>query len=181
MKTIISILEKTSTKQGLLLLTVLYALVFGLIISTISKLTGITGGIGILDFDRGYTHSRVIEVFSSYGEAGMTLYSGIQLLDLINPALYSLLISSLVYLLVRHSKVIWLSIIPLLAGLLDYLENLTLYLLVQSYPDISESLASFSSALSIIKNIALFGTMSALIAGGIVWIKKRSTASENGK
>ena len=177
MKTFISILEKTSTKQGLLLLTVLYALVFGLIINTISQLTDITGGIGILDFDRGYTHGRVIEVFSSYSDAGMTLYLRIQLLDLINPALYSLLISSLVYLLVRRSKVIWLSIIPLLAGLLDYLENLTLYLLVQSYPDISESLVSFSSALSIIKNIALFGTTTALIAGGIVWIKKRSTAS----
>lgn len=181
MKTLISILERSSTKQGLLLLTVLYALVFGLIISTISKLTDITGGIGILDFDQGYTHGRVIEVFSSYGEAGMTLYSRIQLLDLLNPALYSLLISSLVYLLVRHSKVIWLSIIPLLAGLLDYFENLTLYLLVKSYPDISVSLVSFSSALSIIKNIALFSTMAALIAGGIVWIKKRSTAAENSK
>ncbi len=176
MEILSSILEKTSTKRGLLLLVALYALVFGLIISTINKLVHITGGIGILDFDRGYTRSRVIEVFGSYGEAGMSLYSRIQMLDLINPAVYSLLISSLVCLSVRRSKAIWLVIVPLLAGLLDYLENLTLYLLVKSYPNVSEGLVSLSSTLSIIKNIALFGAIAALIVAGIIFLKNRFVA-----
>lgn len=107
----------------------------------------------------------------------MSLYSRIQMLDLINPAIYSLLISSLVYLSVRRSKSMWLPIVPLFAGLLDYLENLTLYLLVKSYPNVNEGLVSLSSTLSIIKNIALFGAIAALIAAGIMWLKNRTTGT----
>ena len=176
-KIIVSILARTSTKTGLLLLLALNILLFGLIASTIRKLMDVSGGIGILDFDRGYTRERVLEVFGSYGEAGMALYSRIQMLDLINPAVYSLLFSSLIFLLVRGSKLAWLAVIPLIAGSLDYLENLTLYLLAKSFPDIPTKLVSISSSLSIIKNAVLFGAVLAFIIGIIMWLKNRFTDS----
>ena len=173
MNFLIKTLEKTSTKRGLLTLTALYTLVFSLIIKTLYQLTEVSGGNGILDFDRGYSRERVIEVFSSYGDTGMALYARIQALDLVNPAIYSLLFASLTFLLWRNRKAVWVVIIPLVAGLLDYIENLTLYLLAQSYPTISADLVSISSTLSIIKNVALFGAILVLTLGVIFWLRNR--------
>ena len=173
MAKLITFLDSLANWRGIGILLVLYALVFGAIIVTLIQLTTLTGGTGILDFDRGYTFERVQEVFGSYGEAGFALYGRIQLFDLFNPAIYSLLFASFIYLLWKGRKNIWVVIIPLAAGLLDYAENLALYLLSSSYPELSSQLISFSSTLSIIKNLALFGTIAALLIGLIFWIRQR--------
>lgn len=85
-------------KRGFAILVTLYVVVFGTILLMLTKLTAQTGGIGILDFEVCYTTERVAEVFGSYGAGGMTLYARIQLLDVFNPAIYSVLFASLHYL-----------------------------------------------------------------------------------
>jgi len=173
MTMILSIIDRLATWRGFAILFVLYAAVFGTIIATLSNLTTLTGGIGILDFDRGYSVERVREVFDSYGEEGFALYGRIQLLDLVNPAIYSLIFASLIYLLWRDRGHRWVVVLPLAAGLLDYCENLTLFLLSNSYPEISSQLVTISSALSLIKNIALFGAIIALLIGLFFWVRER--------
>lgn len=179
MNTLIKFLSKTSTKSGFALLFVFYALVFGGILITLSDLTQMTGGIGILDFDRGYTLERVLEVLGSYGETGFTLYSRIQLLDLVNPALYSLLMASLLYLLYKgQDSFNKLIVLPFLAGFLDYAENATLFLIARSYPDVQRDLVAMSSMLNIIKYIVLFGTILALVVGIYLCFLNRSNISK---
>lgn len=173
MKHLLNLLQRTATPRGLVVLIALYAIVFGAIALALTKLTTLTGGIGILDFDRGYSRERVLQVFDSYGADGWVLYQRIQLLDLLNPAIYSLFFASLTYLLWRHSRAVWLVVLPLLAGALDYAENLTLFLLSRSYPDISAWLVSVSSALSIIKNAALSAAVLALLFGSVQWARNR--------
>lgn len=173
MTKLITFVDRLANWRGIGILLVSYALVFGAIIATLSQLTTLTGGTGILDFDIGYSLERVQEVFDSYGEAGFALYGRIQLLDLINPAIYSLLFSCFIYILWKSRKYDWFVIIPLVAGLLDYAENLTLYLLSSTYPDLSPQLVLFSSTLSIIKNIALFTTITILVIGLIFYIRQR--------
>lgn len=173
MTTIISFLDRLATRRGFAILVALYVLVFGTIIVTLTKLTALTGGTGILDFDQGYSVERVREVFDSYGVEGFALYGRIQLLDLFNPAIYSLIFASLIHLLWKDQKYRWMVVLPLAAGLLDYCENLTLYLLSSSYPEISFQLVTVSSALSLIKNIILFGAIAALLIGLFLWVRER--------
>ena len=173
MTSIFRLIQRMATFRMLAVLFGLYVLVFGAIIITLFQLTELTGGIGILDFDRGYSIERVNEVFSSYGTEGMILFTRIQLLDLLNPAIYSLFLASIIHLLWRDHNIAWASVLPLVAGLLDYMENLTLFLLARNFPDLSIRLVAISSTLSIIKNIALFSAIIALLIGLVLFIVGR--------
>lgn len=150
------------------MIAVLYVLVFGTITVTLGQLAEVSGGYGILDFDRGYSVERVNEVLGSYGDEGMRLYARIQLLDLFNPMLYSLLAACFVHLLWKGRGPEWIALVPLSAGLGDYLENGTLFLLVQTYPNMSPALVALSSGLSLLKNGLLVIAVLPLLAG--VWM-----------
>lgn len=173
MNTILSVIERLANWRGFTILIVLYSVIFGSIIASLTSLTALTGGTGILDFDRGYSEARFREVFDSYGAEGFALYGRIQLLDLLNPAIYSLIFASLIYLLWKVRGHYWIVIFPLAAGVLDYCENLTLFFLSRSYPEISPQLVTISSTLSLIKNVALFGTMIVLLIGVFFWFRGR--------
>ncbi len=170
MTRILTLIERLANWKGIALLLFLYAAVFGTILFTLGQLSELTGGNSILDFDRGYSHERVHEVLGSYGAEGMALNGRIQFLDLFNPALYSLIAATLTYLLWNGRGPKWLPLVALLGGLGDYLENITLFLLARSYPDISESLVSFSSTLSMLKNVLLAIAILPLLLGLILWI-----------
>lgn len=173
MDRIFSLLDRLATWRGIVVLLILYAIVFGAILSALSRLTALTGGIGILDFDRGYSVNRVHQVFGSYGDEGFSLYMQIQLLDLFNPAIYSLILACLTYLLWKHHRAAWVVALPLVAGLLDYAENLTLFLLARTYPEVSAGLVGLSSMLSLTKNLALFGAVAVLLAGLVLWMREK--------
>jgi hypothetical protein len=173
MNTILSVIERLANWRWLTILIVLYSVVFGSIIASLSRLTALTGGTGILDFDRGYSVERVREVFDSYGAEGFALYGRIQLLDLLNPAIYSLIFASLIDLLWRARGHYWSVIFPLAAGLFEYCENLTLFFLSRTYPEISLQLVTISSTLSLIKNVGLFGTITVLVIGVYIWFRGR--------
>ena len=179
MNTILTILDRLANWRGFTILIILYVAVFGTIVATLSRLTALTGGTGILDFDRGYSVERVREVFDSYGAEGFALYGRIQLLDLLNPAIYSLVFASLIYLLWKAPARSWMVNLPLAAGLLDYCENLTLFLLSRSYPEISPQLVTISSTLSLIKNVALFGAIIVLLIGLFIWLRGRLKSKTN--
>ena len=98
----ISLISRLATRRALLLLVAGYLVVFGAILITLGQLSAVSGGQGILDFDLGYTPDRVAEVYGSYGDRGFALYRRIQWLDLINPALYSLIAAALTYRLWRR-------------------------------------------------------------------------------
>lgn len=170
MTRLLSLIEKLANWKGIAILLFLYVAVFGTILFSLGQLNDLTGGYTILDFDRGYSYERVHEVLGSYGAEGMELNGRIQFLDLFNPALYSLIAATLTYLLWNGRGPKWLPLVALLGGLGDYLENVTLYLLARSYPDISESLVSLSSSLSLLKNILLPIAILPFLVGLILWI-----------
>lgn len=169
----ISLIARLATWRGLTVLIIANFAVFGAILMTLGQLKAVSGGFGILDFDQGYTTERVAEVFGSYGEHGFSLYRRIQLLDVFNPALYSLISAVLTYLLWRGLGVDWLCLAPLLGGIGDYAENITLFLLANGYPDVSDDLVSVSSTLSLIKNALLMVGMLPLLVGLVRWSIER--------
>ena len=114
-------------------------------------MAAVSGGQGILDFEPGYHRARIAEVFSSYGPEGMALYGRIQALDLLNPALYSLLAAALTAMVWRAWGPGWLTCLPFLPALGDYAENITLFLLARGFPEVPEGLVAISSTLGLIK------------------------------
>lgn len=170
MTRLLTLIEKLANWKGIALLLFLYVAVFGSILFSLGQLSELTGGQSILDFDRGYSIARVHEVLGSYGAEGMALNGRIQFLDLFNPALYSLIAATLTYLLWKGRGPEWLPLVALLGGLGDYLENITLFLLARSYPEVSEGLVNFSSSLSMLKNALLPISILPLLVGLILWI-----------
>ncbi|MCK0171957.1 hypothetical protein MWU53_12890 [Aliiroseovarius sp. S1123] len=165
----ISLIARLGTRRGLTVLIITYLVVFGAILTTLGQLMEVSGGFGILDFDQSYSKDRVREVFGSYGEYGFSLYRRIQLLDVLNPALYSLIASVLTYLLWKGRGVDWLCLTPLLGGIGDYAENVTLFFLARGYPQVSDGLVSVSSTLSLIKNGLLILGVLPLLFGFVRW------------
>jgi hypothetical protein len=165
----ISFISRMATWRTLAVLFVAYVIVFGAILVTLSQLSIVSGGYGILDFDQGYTKERVAEVLGSYGEQGFSLYRRIQVLDLLNPALYSLIAAILTYMLWIARGRGWLCLLPLLGGIGDYAENVTLFLLSRAYPDVPEGLVAMSSTLSLVKNGLLIVGLVPMIAGLAFW------------
>ena len=172
----IRLIERLSNWRAFAVLMLAYVVVFGAILLTLTDLTAHTRGIGILDFDIGYSVERVAEVFGAYGEPGIALYGRIQLLDILNPALYTL-IFAIVLNVLWQVRAAWVVLLPLLAGLLDYAENITLALLARSFPELSSGLVGFSSTLSLVKNAALYASIAVLIVGLALWARDRFSAS----
>ncbi|WP_421701075.1 hypothetical protein [Aliiroseovarius sp.] len=165
--------SKFATRRGLTVLLVTYAVVFGTILLTLGQLSNVSGGYGILDFEQGYSPDRVNEILGSYGPEGMSLYNRIQILDVFNPALYSLVAAALTYLLWRGRGPAWVCLMPLMGGFGDYAENVTLFLIARAFPDVPEGLVQVSSALSLIKNGLLVIGMSPLVIGIVLWTLRR--------
>ncbi len=169
---VIKILEKTSSKVGLIVLTVIQLILGAFIGATLNKLSKLSGN-GIPDFEVGYTMEKILELFNSYGEQGMKLYNQVHLIDLFNPLIYSLLFASLCYYFFKDTKFEKLSLIPFLAGLFDYVENYFLYRMKVQYPEIGESLVETSNSVSLIKYAVLGITIVTFIFGIYQWLKKK--------
>ena len=179
MSSAVSLIARLANKRAILILFAIYVTVFGTILFTLGQLTNISGGNGILDFEPGYTAQRVAEVFGSYGDTGMALYGRIQFLDLFNPALYALVASVFTYLLWKARGPEWLCLMPFLAAIGDYAENITLFLLSRAFPDVPEGLVALSSILSLIKNGLMLIGMAPLVVG-LVLLVLRKLRSQQG-
>lgn len=169
MHTAVTLIARLATPRRIVILLLAYGVVFGAILLTLAQLVAVTGGIGILDFDVGYSPDRVAQVLGAYGEAGMALYRRIQILDLFNPALYSLIAAVFIHLLWRGRGPDWLCLLPFLGGIGDYAENATLFLLSRAYPTLHDGLVTLSSTLSLVKNAAMAVGMLPLLIGLVLW------------
>lgn len=164
------ILEKSSSRKGLIFILVAQLIVGGLLGFSLSQLAAATNGLGILDFEIGYSADRVAKLFSGYGDEGMLIYRQIQLIDLFNPLVYSILFSSLLFVFFKQSKFNWLAYLGFLCGGLDYLENAFLFIMANSYPDMNSGIVQSSSVISVVKHSILYLTIIVFMIGLIRWL-----------
>ena len=153
----------TSRPTILICLVALQIVVYAGIAFNLTQLSEVSGGSGILDFEFGYSADFVRSTLASYGSAGFGFYRNIQLLDLVNPALYSTLLASIISILIRNHPRRWPVIIPFIAGALDYVENGFLYFFATMFPNVPENLVPIASGLSVSKRAAIVLTVIALI------------------
>jgi len=145
-----------------LLFFILAIIIYVLMLTiTIPKVMSFSGGLKILDMmPAGYTPEYVNTLLNALGEAGRNAYLYNQIpLDLMYPLLFGVgncLI--LAYFLNKMGKLegnlFYLCLVPLFAGLFDYLENSGIITLLITYPENSVVMSQITNIFSILKSIA---------------------------
>jgi len=142
-----------------------------------------SGGLTILDMRESFTPEDAFELFTALGTEGRQAYLILHLLpDTLFPIGYALtfaFISAwfLVRLLPLDHRLQWLSMIPLISGLADVLENLSLVICNLAYPGRIDWLVRFAHLLTKVKFGLLPIGLVFLSIIVVVWFIRKRPAS----
>jgi hypothetical protein len=184
--------DKLTTTRNLwgfgLIATVLSTLMLVIRIpDSLANLMGYSGGQGMFRPDAGVFSNpeTLYTVLAAYGDTGRQVYFYNSLLfDIAYPVFYSLALAILLnFVLTRlisdtsHWKK--LSMLPLLGGLLDLLENLSFYALIAQFPTRHDWLAVISNYLTTAKTLIIYPCflLLLLLVVGLKLFGKRKTAA----
>jgi hypothetical protein len=153
-------LEKYTSGKIVLGLFILTNVVYlFMLLVTIPKTMGFSNEMKLLDMlPTGYNHDYVNKLFSTLGENGREIYLTNQIpVDMIYPLLFGLTYSLLLaYFLKKLNKLkspfTYLCLLPIIAGVSDYLENFGIITMLNSYPDLTETLVNTTNTFSVIKS-----------------------------
>ena len=156
-----------------------------MLLVTIPKTMGFANGMKLLDMlPMGYSHDYANKLFNTLGEDGREIYLTNQIpVDMIYPLLFGLTYSLLLaYFLKKLNKLksplTYLSLLPIIAGIADYLENIGIITMLKSYPDLAETTVIVTNTFSVIKitTTSIFFIVLAviLVVLGIRSVKKKS-------
>ncbi|NRD23604.1 hypothetical protein HNV10_10155 [Winogradskyella litoriviva] len=162
MKHLTKFIEKNSSGKKVLGLFILTNVVYTFMLTvTIPKTMEFSNGMKLLDMmPTGYNLNYVNELFTSLGENGRLTYLTNQIpVDMIYPLLFGLSYGLLLgYFLKKlnklNSQYMYLCLIPIIAGIADYLENIGIIIMLKSYPDLIEISVKTTSLFSLIKSIS---------------------------
>ncbi len=158
---------------------------------TIPKTMGFSNGMKLLDMmPTGYNLNYVNELFNSLGEIGRGTYLTNQIpVDMVYPLLFGLTYCLLLaYFLKKLNKLIapytYLCLLPIIAGIADYLENFGIIAMLKSYPDLTEITVKTTNSFSVLKSIStsvfFIVLIIVLIILGFKAIKEIKTRANNG-
>lgn len=103
-----------------------------------------------------YTHAQAYKALSEYNAETRKYYSYMQVMDLFFPLIYALLLSalltSLTYRLFPDRNLIhYVNIMPFLAALFDYLENIGIFVMIRRFPESFQTIAWITNKMSLFK------------------------------
>ena len=119
----------------------------------------------------GYSYSQAISLLEELGDEGREIYLSRQLpLDFVYPGLFAISYTLLLIWLFSKSikdtsKIFYLAFIPALGGLFDYLENIYIIRMINSFPDLSPRLVQVASTFTLLKSIFTTVFFLLLLAG----------------
>jgi len=162
MNRLIKFIEKYSSGRNVLIFFSLSTSIYLVMLTiTIPQIMAITGGLKILDMmPTGYTPKYVNELMSTLGENGRHLYRYHQIpLDMAYPLLFAISNTlTIAYLLKKakifETKLFYLCFIPILAGIMDYSENIGIITILKSYPNNIDLQSHVTNVFSILKSMS---------------------------
>lgn len=154
------ILQKNISGKKVLALFILTNVVYAfMLMVTIPKTMGFSNGMKLLDMlPTGYNQDYVDELFRTLGEDGREIYLNTQIpVDMIYPLLFGLTYSLLLAYFLRKlnklkSPFTYLCLLPIIAGMADYLENIGIITMLNSYPDLTQTTAKTTNIFTMIKS-----------------------------
>lgn len=162
MKQLTKLIEKNISGKKIFGLFILTNFVYTfMLIVTIPKTMEFSNGMRLLDMiPTGYDLNYVSELFSALGENGRKTYLSNQIpVDMVYPLLFALTYCLLLaYFLKKLDKLnapyTYLCLLPIIAGIADYLENFGIITMLKSYPDLTEIAVKTTNSFSLIKSIS---------------------------
>jgi len=144
-----------------------------------------SNGMNLLDMmPTGYDLNYVSELFTSLGENGRLTYLTSQIpVDMIYPLLFGLSYCLLFgYFLKKLNKLNspygYLCLIPIIAGIADYLENIGIITMLKNYPELIERTVYTTNIFSVIKSVStslfFIALIVVLITLGIKVLKRKT-------
>ena len=133
-------------------------------------------GLTPLDLQENYTHQEVCTFMEKLGEAGRMFYARmILMLDFAFPLSYTLFwAAALAFLLGRfvpcNSKLMYISLLPFIAGLADYLENILILSMLFSYPKIMNMVVVLANLMTNIKDLFMWISLLLLLFGLLLYL-----------
>ena len=189
MKQITKVLEKYATGKKVLSLFILTNVVFlFMLMVTIPKTMEFSNGMKLLDMlPTGYNLDYVNKLFSTLGENGREIYLTTQIpVDMIYPLLFGLTYTLLLaYFLKKLNKLkspfTYLCLLPIIAGIADYFENIGIITMLNSYPNLTEITVNTTSTFSVIKSTSttlfFIALIVILIILGIKFVGRKKTST----
>lgn len=177
-------LAKTATLKALAIVGAVF-IIFSVIFTYadvpfgLARLERISGGLRILDLQPYYTPGMAYRFLDAYQEEGRRVYLSILTADLFYPLVYSLFLALAISWVFRRAfkpenPAQFLNLLPFVAALLDYVENMGVYTLLRHYPerleDVAQRTAYFSAAKLMLSNICVL----ALAIGVIFYLARRA-------
>ena len=187
MKILINYMQKYSTGKVIIALFVLtMAVYFTMLFYSIPAVSVFAPDSPIFDLSpSGYSFNYANELLNSLGTEGRILYLTTQLpLDFIYPGLFSITYSlMLVWLFGKtfdgNSKVYYFALVPFLAGIFDYIENVFIVKMINSFPDLQVATVKIASIFTILKSSFTMFFFVLLIAGFALLCKKKLSNNRN--
>ena len=160
MNKLYKLLNKYSNGKNVLLLFILTQMVFAYMLTyTIPSVMSYANVMKILDVcPTGYSASYVKTLFDKLEPQGREVYLFRQLpLDMIYPLLFTISFSLLLTFLFKQSfnpksRIFILSLLPILGGFFDYLENMGIITMLLIYPKFSVALANITNIFTLLKS-----------------------------
>jgi hypothetical protein len=155
-------IKKSISGKKVLGLFILTNLVYAfMLMVTIPNTMAFSNGMKLLDMmPTGYDFNYVNKLFSSLGNNGREIYLTSQIpVDMIYPLLFGISYCLVMaYFLKKINKLdtplIYLCLLPIIAGIADYLENIGIISMLISYPDFTKTTVNTTCIFSVIKSIS---------------------------
>lgn len=161
MKTILETLKKFASGKTVLILFLLTMSIYAImLVVTIPMVKSYAPDMALFDLSpTGYSYEHATSLLEELGSEGRQIYLTRQLpLDFIYPGLFAASYTLLLLWLFRkgfneNAKIFYLALTPVLGGLFDYLENICIIVMLNTFPSTSVTLVSISSAFTLLKGI----------------------------
>ena len=184
-------IEKHLIGKNILLLFLLTNLVYAfMLIITIPKVMTFSNGLKLLDMmPTGYDSDYVNLLFETLSDNGRYVYLYNQIpIDMIYPLLFGIsYFLILAYFLNKLNKLksplFYLCLLPLIAGLFDYFENIGIITMLINYPNNSQILIKITNGFTIIKSLTttvyFLSLIIVLIILGIKTLNRKKISADN--
>jgi len=181
MEVVIRFMQKYSTGKVISVLFFLTMTVYITMLSfSIPAVTAFAPELPIFDLSPfGYSLSYANELLSMLGTEGRNLYLSTQIpIDFIYPGLFSITCSLILIWLYgkrfnANSKIHYFALIPFLAGIFDYVENIFIIKMITSFPELETATVKIASTFTILKSSFTVFFFILLIVGFILLFKKK--------
>lgn len=161
MNRFLKIIDDYSSGRNALIFLILSTSIYIIMLTiTIPQIMAITGGMKILDMmPIGYSPRYVNELMLTLSESGRHFYLYHQIpLDMVYPAMFGISNTLIIAYLLKKAQIfnnnlIYLCIIPIIAGVMDYSENTGIIMILTDYPYNSDILSQVTNVFSILKSM----------------------------